>query len=69
MYKVIGKIFNQMAAKAKKLNSQKLLLKLLVAFLEPSQTSKMQPFVKMVASIKLLIIFTKRLHLRCLTMF
>ena len=59
MYKVIGKTFNQMAAKAKKLNSQKLLLKLLVAFLEPSQTSMMEPFVKMVDSIKLLIIFTK----------
>ena len=59
MYKVIGKIFNQMAAKAKKLNSQKLLLKLLVAFLEPSQTSKTEPFVKMVDSIKLLIVFTK----------
>ena len=48
-----------MAAKAKKLNSQKLLLKLLVAFLEPSQTSKMEPFVKIVKSIKLLIIFAK----------
>ena len=32
--------------KLKKLNSHKLLLKLLVAFLEPSQTSKMELFVK-----------------------
>ena len=34
--------------KLKKLNSQKVLLKLLVAFLEPSQTSKMELFVKKV---------------------
>ena len=40
------------------LNSQKLLLKLLVTFLEPSQTSKMELFAKIVNGIKLLTIFT-----------
>ena len=58
-----------MAAEAKNVESQKLLLKLLVAFLEPSQTSKIELFVKIVNGIKLLTIFTKKLHLRYLTGF
>ena len=41
------------------LKSQKLLLKLLVAFLEPSETSKMELYVKIVNDIKLLTIFTE----------
>ena len=41
------------------MNSQKLLLKLLVVLLEPSETSKMELFVKIVSDIKLLTIFTK----------
>ena len=41
------------------MNSQKLLLKLLVVLLEPSETSKMELFVKIVNDIKLLTIFTK----------
>ena len=48
-----------MAAKAKNVNSQKLLLKHLVAFLELSQTSKIDIFVILVNVIKLLTIFTK----------
>ena len=48
-----------MAAKTKILNAKKLLLKLLVAFSELSQTSKMELFVKIVNGIKLLTIFTK----------
>ena len=48
-----------MAAKAKNVNSQKLLLKHLVAFLELSQTSKIDVFVILVNVIKLLTIFTK----------
>ena len=58
-YKVMEKIFNQMAAKAKKSEVKELLLKPLVAFLEPSQISKMELFVKIVNGIKLLTIFTK----------
>ena len=45
--------------KLKMLNSQKLFLKLLVTFLEPSQTSKMELFVKIVNGNKLLTIFAK----------
>ena len=41
------------------LNSQKLLLELLVAFLEHDHTSEMEFFVRTVNSIKLLTIFTK----------
>ena len=41
------------------LKSQKLLLKLLVGFLEPSETSKMELYVKIVNDIKLLTIFTE----------
>ena len=41
------------------MNSQKLLLKLLVVLLEPSKTSKMELFVKIFSDIKLLTIFTK----------
>ena len=41
------------------MNSQKLLLKLLVVLLEPGETSKMELFVKIVNNIKLLTIFTK----------
>ena len=41
------------------MNSQKLLLKLLVVLLEPDETSKMELFVKIVNNIKLLTIFTK----------
>ena len=41
------------------LNSQKHLLKLLVAILQPSQASKMEQFVKIVHGIKLLTVFTK----------
>ena len=41
------------------LNSQKHLLKLLVAILLPSQASKMEQFVKIVNGIKLLTVFTK----------
>ena len=41
------------------LNSQKLLLKLLVTFLKPSQTSKMEIVVKIVNGNKLLTIFKK----------
>ena len=52
--------------KLKILSLQKLLLKLLVAILEPSQTSKMELFVKILNGIKLLTIFTKKLHLRYL---
>ena len=48
-----------MAAKAKNVELKKLLLKIFVAFLEPSQTSKMEFFVKIVNGIKLLTMFTK----------
>ena len=48
-----------MAAKLKMLNSQKLLLELLVAFLEPDQKYEFELFVEVVNGIKLLIIFTK----------
>ena len=49
IYKVKGKkVFNQTAAKAKNVELAKALLKLLVAFLEPIQTSKMELFVKIV---------------------
>ena len=41
------------------LNSQKLFLKLLVTFLEPSQTSKIELFVKIVNGNKLLTILAK----------
>ena len=41
------------------LNSHKLLLELLVAFLEPDQTPEMVLFVKIVNDIKLLNVFTK----------
>ena len=63
------KVFNltRWLLKLKILNSQ-LLLKLLMAFLELSQISKMELFVKIVNGIKLLTIFTKTvnyfLHLR-----
>ena len=43
----------------KMLNSHKLLLELLVAFLEPDQTPEMVLFVKIVNDIKLLNVFTK----------
>ena len=43
------------------LNSQKLLLELLVAFLEHDHTSEMEFFVRTVNNIKLLTIFTKSL--------
>ena len=60
IYKVIGKKYlTKWLLKLKRLNSQKLLFKLLVVLLEPSQTSKMETFVKIVNSIKLLTIFTK----------
>ena len=59
MYKVIGKIFNQMAAKAKKLNFTEAFIEAFSGVFRTSQTSKMEPFVKIVDSIKLLIIFTK----------
>ena len=45
--------------KLKMLNSQKLLLQLLVAILEPGQTSEMELFVTIANAIKLLTIFTK----------
>ena len=45
--------------KLKMLNSEKPLLELLVAFLEPGQTSKMELLVKIANGIKLLTIFTK----------
>ena len=48
-----------MAAKAKNVELTKVLLKLIVAFLDPSQTSKMEFFVKIVNGIKLLTIFTR----------
>ena len=53
------KVLNQMAAKLKMLNSQKLLLELLVAFLEPDQKYELELFVEVVNGIRLLIIFTK----------
>ena len=63
MYKVIGKIFNEMAAKAKKVELTEAFIEAFSGvtsnFIEPSQTSKVEPFVKIVNSIKLLIIFTK----------
>ena len=43
----------------KMLNSHKLLLELLVAFLEPDQTPEMVLFIKIVNDIKLLNVFTK----------
>ena len=45
--------------KLKMLNSEKPILELLVAFLEPGQTSKMELLVKIANGIKLLTIFTK----------
>ena len=45
--------------KIKKLNSQKFLLKLLVALLETSQSTKMKLFVKIVNIIKPVTIFKK----------
>ena len=49
-----------MAAKAKKIELTEAFIEaFLVRFLEPSQTSKIEPFVKIVSSIKLLTIFTK----------
>ena len=45
------------------LKSQELLLELLVLFSEPGQTSKMELFVKIVNSIKLLTISTKSFNL------
>ena len=41
------------------LNSQKLLLELLVVFSEPNQAFEMELFVKIVNGIKLVTIFTK----------
>ena len=45
----------------KMLNSQKVLLELIVVFLEPGQTFKVELFVKIVNGIKLLTILTKSL--------
>ena len=60
IYQVIGKnIYNQIAAKAKKVELREVFIKILVAFLETSETSKMQLFVKLVNRIKPLTIFTK----------
>ena len=53
------KVLNQMAPKLKMLNTRKLLLELLVAFLEPDQKYDLELFVEVVNGIKLLIIFTK----------
>ena len=59
IFKVKGKkVFNRLL-KLKMLNTQKLLLEVLVAFSEPGQTSKMELFVKIVNDVKLLTIFKK----------
>ena len=61
IYKVKEKKYlTRWLLKLKMWNSQKLLLKLLVALLQPSQTSKMEHFLKIVSGIKLLTIFIKR---------
>ena len=52
------KYLTRLMLKLKMLNSQKLLLELLLGFLEPGQTFKMELSVKIVNSIKLLSIFT-----------
>ena len=48
-----------MAAKAKNVELAEAFIEALVTFLEPSQTSKMELFVKIINGIKLLTIFTK----------
>ena len=52
-------IYNQMVAKAKKVKLTEACIKLLVVFLETSEISKMELFMKIVNSIKPLTIFTK----------
>ena len=58
-----------MAAKAKNTELAEAFIELLLAFLEPSQKSKMELFAKIVNAIKPLTTFTKRFNLRCLTGF
>ena len=61
IYKVKGKkVFNQMATKAKNVELTEAFIEALVVLLQPSQTSKMEHFLKIVSGIKLLTIFIKR---------
>ena len=63
------KYLTRLLLELKMLSSKKLLLKLLVAFVEPSQTSKMELFVKIINGINLRTTFKKKLHLQCLNGF